>query len=298
MSKFSAYINYLSLEKKYSKHTVVAYINDLDAFLFYFKTEFNSEFINDCNYAQIRSWIVVLVDRGLSNRSVNRKLASLKSYYNFLLLSNQIKVSPLLKHKALKTAKKLQVPFSVNEIDSVLVNGAFDESFEGFRDKFMIELFYATGIRKAELIGLSVTDIDFDAKTIKVLGKRNKERIIPLSSSLMGVAKHYLRAREEVFLSVNFDYLFLTVKGGKIYNSLVYRVINSYFSIASTKLKKSPHVLRHTFATHLINEGADLNSVKELLGHTSLAATQIYIHNSMAKLKEVYANSHPRNMKN
>jgi integrase/recombinase XerC len=255
MSKFSAYINYLSLEKKYSKHTVVAYVNDLDAFLFYFKTEFNSEFINDCNYAQIRSWIVVLVDRGLSNRSVNRKLASLKSYYNFLLLSNQIKVSPLLKHKALKTAKKLQVPFSVNEMDSVLVNGAFDESFEGFRDKFMIELFYATGIRKAELIGLSMTDIDF-------------------------------------------DYLFLTVKGGKIYNSLVYRVINSYFSIASTKLKKSPHVLRHTFATHLINEGADLNSVKELLGHTSLAATQIYIHNSMAKLKEVYANSHPRNMKN
>jgi integrase/recombinase XerC len=298
MSKFSAYINYLSLEKKYSKHTVVAYINDLDAFLFYFKTEFNSELINACNYAQIRSWIVVLVDRGLSNRSVNRKLASLKSYYNFLLLTNQIKVSPLLKHKALKTAKKLQVPFSVNEMDSVLVNGAFDESFEGFRDKFMIELFYATGIRKAELIGLSVTDIDFDAKTIKVLGKRNKERVIPLSSSLMGVAKHYLIAREEVFLSVNFDYLFLTVKGGKIYNSLVYRVINSYFSVASTKLKKSPHVLRHTFATHLINEGADLNSVKELLGHTSLAATQIYIHNSMAKLKEVYANSHPRNMKN
>jgi integrase/recombinase XerC len=298
MSKFSAYINYLSLEKKYSKHTVVAYINDLDAFLFYFKTEFNSEFINDCNYAQIRSWIVVLVDRGLSNRSVNRKLASLKSYYNFLLLSNQIKVSPLLKHKALKTAKKLQVPFSVNEMDSVLVNGAFDESFEGFRDKFMIELFYATGIRKAELIGLSMTDIDFDAKTIKVLGKRNKERIIPLSSGLIGVAKYYLKAREEVFVSVGFDYLFLTVKGGKIYNSLVYRVINSYFSIASTKLKKSPHVLRHTFATHLINEGADLNSVKELLGHTSLAATQIYIHNSMAKLKEVYANSHPRNMKN
>jgi integrase/recombinase XerC len=237
------------------------------------------------------------LEDGVGNRTVNRKVASLKSYYKFLLKTEQIKVSPLLKHKALKVAKKVQVPFSDKEMSSVLSQLEFDDTFEGKRDRLMIELFYATGMRKAELIGLKVSDVDLSNNSVKVLGKRNKERIIPLIASLKGRVLDYLGVREGVLVDDEMSNLFLTSKGAKVYDSLVYRIINSYFSMASSKLKKSPHVLRHTFATHLLNEGADLNAVKELLGHTSLAATQVYVHNSMSKLKEVYQNSHPRNNK-
>lgn len=297
MSQFSAYVNYLSLEKKYSSHTVLAYTKDLESFSEFCYKDCGSKDITDCVYPQIRNWIVVLLEAKVSNRTVNRKVASLKSYYKFLLGLGVIRVSPLVKHKALKVSKKIQIPFSVNEMDKVLGGVEFEGSYEGCRDKFMIELFYATGMRKAELIGLRLKDIDLGAKTIKVLGKRNKERIIPLTVSLIDSLKRYLSERENLSVETEIDSLFLTKRGAKIYDSLVYRVINLYFSRASSKLKKSPHVLRHTFATHLLNEGADLNAVKELLGHTSLAATQIYVHNSMAKLKEVYSKSHPRNAK-
>jgi len=297
MSQFSAYINYLSLEKNCSPHTVLAYTRDLQSFADFCGSEIGSGDIQGCVYPQIRSWIVVLLEAKVSNRTVNRKVASLKSYYNFLLKIGEIKVSPLVKHKALKVAKKIQIPFSVKEMEKVLSEFEFEDSYVGQRDKFMIELFYATGIRKAELIGLTLKDVDLSSKTIKVLGKRNKERIIPLTETLVESARGYLRVRESLSVGSETDSLFLTKIGGKIYDSLVYRVINLYFSRASSKLKKSPHVLRHTFATHLLNEGADLNAVKELLGHTSLAATQIYVHNSMAKLKEVYSKSHPRNTK-
>lgn len=297
MSQFSAYVNYLSLEKKCSSHTVLAYTKDLESFSEFCYKDCGSEDITDCVYPQIRNWIVVLLEAKVSNRTVNRKVASLKSYYKFLLGLEVIRVSPLIKHKALKVSKKIQIPFSVNEMDKVLGGVEFEDSYEGCRDKFMIELFYATGMRKAELIGLRLKDIDLGAKTIKVLGKRNKERIIPLTVSLIDSLKRYLSERENLSVETEIDSLFLTKRGAKIYDSLVYRVINLYFSRASSKLKKSPHVLRHTFATHLLNEGADLNAVKELLGHTSLAATQIYVHNSMAKLKEVYSKSHPRNAK-
>ena len=287
----------LSLEKKCSPHTVLAYTKDLESFAVFCGNEFDSEEIKDCVYPQIRNWIVKLLEEKVSNRTVNRKIASLKSYYKFLLKVELIKVSPLLKHKALKVSKKIQIPFSVNEMEKVLEDVEFEDSYEGDRDKFMIELFYATGIRKAELIGLTLKDVDLAAKTIKVLGKRNKERIIPLTTVLIDSLKRYLKVREGLLVEIEIDSLFLTKKGAKIYDSLVYRVINLYFSRASSKVKKSPHVLRHTFATHLLNEGADLNAVKELLGHTSLAATQIYVHSSMAKLKEVYRKSHPRNVK-
>ena len=297
MSNFLSYTNYLSLEKKYSKHTVLAYTKDLVSFSDFCFDCFDGIDVDLCNYSHIRSWVVSLLEAGVVNRSVNRKLASLKSYYSFLLLVGEIDVNPLLKHKSLKVVKKLQIPFSVAEMDFVLASDYSDDSFEGIRNRFMVEMFYATGIRKAELISLRISDIDLNSRTIKVLGKRNKERVIPMSSSLLVGLESYMQAREALFVSVEIDNLFLTKKGTIIYNSLVYRVINSYFSIASTKLKKSPHVLRHTFATHLLNEGADLNSIKELLGHTSLAATQIYVHNSMAKLKDVYKNTHPRSKK-
>jgi len=297
MSQFSAYVDYLSLEKKYSSHTVLAYTRDLESFSDFCLQEYDSGLIKDCVYSQIRSWIVSLLGDGVSNRTVNRKVASLKSYYKFLLKVEGVKVSPLMKHKALKVSKKVQVPFSVKEMEEVLRGAGFDNTFEGERNRLMIELFYATGVRRAELIGLKVSDVDLKSKTIKVLGKRNKERIIPLTAVLVKGVGVYLEKRKRLVVEGEIDSLFLTKRGAKIYDSLVYRVINLYFSRASSKLKKSPHVLRHTFATHLLNEGADLNAVKELLGHTSLAATQVYVHNSMAKLKEVYSKSHPRNNK-
>lgn len=297
MSQFLAYVNYLSLEKKCSPHTVLAYTKDLESFSDFCLKEYDSGVIKGCVYPQIRSWIVSLVDDGVSNITVNRKVASLKSYYKFLLRVEEIKVSPLLKHKSLKVSKKVQIPFSVNEMNFVLQEIGFEDTFEGERDRLMIELFYATGIRKAELIGLRVSDVDLNSRTIKVLGKRNKERVIPLTVVLVERMIVYLSRRKKLVVDYEIDSLFLTKSGTKIYDSLVYRVINLYFSRASSKLKKSPHVLRHTFATHLLNEGADLNAVKELLGHTSLAATQVYVHNSMAKLKEVHGKAHPRNNK-
>jgi len=297
MPQFLAYVNYLSLEKKCSPHTVLAYTKDLESFSNFCLREYDSDLIGGCVYSQIRSWIVLLMDEGVSNRTVNRKVASLKSYYKFLLKVEEIKVSPLIKHKALKVSKKIQIPFSVKEMELVLQDVGFEGTFEGERDRLMIELFYATGIRKAELIGLKTFDVDLKSKTIKVLGKRNKERIVPLTSVLVDGIAGYLQKRKGLVAEGEIDSLFLTKRGAKIYDSLVYRVINLYFSRASSKLKKSPHVLRHTFATHLLNEGADLNAVKELLGHTSLAATQVYVHNSMAKLKEVYSKAHPRNNK-
>ena len=291
---FSSFKDYLELEKKYSPHTVVAYLKDLNGFQQFASEEFQYEDILDVNYSVIRSWIVSLVDSGISNRTVNRKISSLKTYYKFLLKTGQIQVSPLAKHKALKTSKKIQVPFSENEIVNVMELLQGNDDFEGLRDRLVVELFYSTGIRRAELINIKIDGVSFAQKTIKVLGKRNKERIIPLLPAVLDTIRAYMSFRDELENIIDDEYLFLTAKGLKVYETLVYRIINVYFSKASEKVKKSPHILRHSFATHLLNEGADINSVKELLGHSSLASTQVYTQNSIAKLKEVYKNSHPR----
>ncbi|WP_412986124.1 tyrosine-type recombinase/integrase [Pontimicrobium sp. IMCC45349] len=288
------FIDYLLLEKKYSPHTVNAYKKDIEVFQEYLKENFQDN-INVANYSQIRSWIISLVEKGISNRSVNRKVSSLNSYYKFLMKIEEIDKNPLAKHKALKVSKKVQVPFSEKEIEKVFEILNFDNSFEGLRNKLIIELFYSTGIRRIELIQIKLEDIDISQKTLKVLGKRNKERVLPLLSSIIVTLKKYIQERNVLEQISDKDYLLLTKKGVKIYETLVYRIINNYFSEASTKVKKSPHILRHSFATHLLNQGADLNAVKELLGHSSLAATQIYTHNSIAELKKVYAKSHPRN---
>lgn len=294
---FKSFTDYLLIEKNYSKHTVNAYKKDIETFSNFIQDEFDSDSINKVNYSQIRSWIVNLVESGISNRTINRKISSLNSYYKFLLKIETIKVNPLVKHKALKTAKKVQIPFSENEINAVLEQLDFDTSFEGVRNKLIIELFYSTGIRRIELVEIKFNDISQENKTLKVLGKRNKERIIPLLNSVLKTIDHYKQKRRELEIIQDSDYLFLTKKGVKVYETLVYRIINDYFSVASNKVKKSPHILRHTFATHLLNQGADLNAVKELLGHSSLAATQIYTHNSIAELKKVYSKAHPRNKK-
>lgn len=292
---FSEFIDYLTLEKKYSPHTITAYLNDLENFAFFAKENYEYQGIKEVNYSVIRSWIVMMVDNGTSNRSINRKISSLKSYYKFLLKTKQIEVNPLLKHKALKTSKKIQVPFSEKEIAAVLEKLNDAEGFEGLRNKLIVELFYSTGMRRAELIGIKVKDVHIAQRSIKVHGKRNKERIIPLIPPVVKTIEQYLHLRNELEAIRDDSYLFLSAKGVKIYETLVYRIINSYFSEASLKVKKSPHILRHSFATHLLNEGADLNAVKELLGHSSLASTQVYTHNSIAQLKQVYKDSHPRN---
>ncbi len=292
-----AFRDYLQLEKNYSPHTVNAYLNDITSFHTFITNEFEQESLLEVNYSQIRSWIVSLVDAKISNVSVNRKIASLKSFYKFLLKTKQMETSPLLKHKSLKTPKTLQIPFSEKELDDVLHHIQYPDGFEGIRDKLIIDLFYTTGIRRTELIHLKQNNFDESKATIKVLGKRNKERMLPVLPAILLQIKHYLTERAYLEHITDSDYLFLTEKGKKMNDSLVYRLINKYFSGVSEKVKKSPHILRHTFATHLLNNGADLNSVKELLGHSSLASTQIYTHNSLAELKKVFNEAHPRNLK-
>ncbi len=293
---YSAFLDYLLLEKKYSSHTVTAYKADLKKFASFIANNFDQEDLIEVNYSQIRSWIIELSEAGISNRTINRKISTLKAYYRFLLKTKQIEVSPLIKHRALKTSKKIQIPFSEEEVVKVL-NSIDDTSFQGVRDRFMVELFYSTGIRRAELINIRLQDLDLQAGTLKVLGKRNKERLIPLINSVVVTAGVYLDYRKKSGKFLQDDYLFLTNKGIKVYESFVYRIINNYFSEVSGKLKKSPHILRHSFATHLLNQGANLNAVKELLGHSSLAATQVYTHNSIAELSKIHQQAHPRNSK-
>ncbi len=297
MQNIQAYKDYLEKERKYSKHTVLAYVNDVLEFQKFISNEFEGEKLEQVKYNMIRNWIVGMVENKVSNNSVNRKISSLKSFYKFLLKIKVISVNPLIKHKSLKVAKKVQIPFSERELQDVVEMSDFPSGFEGIRNRLVIELFYTTGMRRAELIELKESNVDFYNKSIKVLGKRNKERIIPLLSSTLDLIREYQQVKKEENIASENDVLILSKKGRKISESFVYRLINDYFSSVSQKVKKSPHVLRHTFATHLLNNGADLNSVKELLGHASLASTQIYTHSSLAELKNVYEKSHPRNLK-
>lgn len=297
MNNLQAFQEYLQLEKNYSMHTVNAYVNDLLFFKEFLKTNFEQETLEDVNYSMIRSWIVFMVDNEISNSSVNRKIASLKSFYKFLLKIKQIQASPLLKHKSLKTPKILQIPFSEKELDNVLNEINYPDGFDGVRDKLIIDLFYTTGIRRSELIGLKLQNVNSSNATIKVLGKRNKERILPILPIISKQINLYLVERARLEQVKDNEYFFLMLKGVKLNDSFVYRLINYYFSNVSEKVKKSPHILRHTFATHMLNNGADLNSVKELLGHSSLASTQIYTHSSLSELKKVYGDAHPRNQK-
>ena len=288
-----SFLEYLTLEKKYSKHTITAYKNDLISFKDFIDTEFNQEDLSLVNYPQIRSWIVSLVNSNITNKTVNRKVSSLKSFYKFLKKTKQIDSNPLSKHQSLKVSKK--IPFTQNEIDLVINKIGENKDFVAVRNKLIVEIFYSSGIRREELINLKEKDVNIHNKTLKVLGKRNKERYVPLLNSVTKTLNNYLELKQNYKTSV--DNLFITEKGNKLYETLVYRVINSYFSNVSSKVKKSPHILRHSFATHLLNEGADLNSVKELLGHSSLASTQVYTHNSLDSLKKMYNQAHPKSAK-
>ncbi|KPM31804.1 Tyrosine recombinase XerC [Croceitalea dokdonensis DOKDO 023] len=293
MSK-NAFLSYLSKEKNYSGHTVAAYQTDIEEFSAFLAQHHDGQLLENVAYPLVRDWIVFLVGKGVSNRTVNRKISALKAYYRFLQKSNVIDHNPLGKHRALKVERKIEIPFSVAEMETVLASLPFEKDFEGYRDRLVIELLYATGIRRAELVNLKCADVDLANNTIKVLGKRNKERYLPILSQLKNTLNDYLLHRNSLGFIENDAFLLLTKNGHKIYETLVYRVINKYLGLASVKVKKSPHILRHTFATHLLGKGADLNAVKELLGHASLASTQVYTHSSISELKRVHQTAHPR----
>jgi integrase/recombinase XerC len=292
----TAFLKYLEHEKKYSKNTINAYRVDIITFKEFCVAEFNQDEIEEVHYNQIRTWIVALVNKGISNRSVNRKMSSLKTFYSFLQKVGEVELNPLAKHKALKVQKKIQTPFDEDEVKQVLKLLHEGDDFESVRDRLIVELLYSTGIRRIELINIKEKDVDFVKQVIKVLGKRNKERFVVLLPSVLDTLNQYLSLKRGN-VPKGGDELLVTKKGVKIYETLVYRIINLYFSRVSTKAKKSPHILRHAFATHLLNNGASLNSVKELLGHSSLASTQVYTHNSLEQIKKVYNMAHPRESK-
>ena len=288
------FIEYLKIEKNYSVNTLSAYKKDLMEFQVFINENYDKCVIGNVDYKIIRSWIVLLVNKNLSNRSINRKVSSLKSFYKFLVKTDTINSSPLIAHSPLKQSKKIQVPFSKDEIGALLDSDFFKSDYKGVLQKTIISFFYFTGVRRIELINLKTSDINMDSYTIRIMGKRNKERIIPMLPKLKESINEYLKIKSQEFNNEISDYLFISKSGIQLSEKYVYRTVNEYFKLVSPKVKKAPHVLRHSFATHLINEGADINSVKELLGHSSLSATQVYSHTSMERIKEVFKNSHPR----
>jgi len=292
MPHISEFCDYLSHQKRYSIHTVNAYRKDLEQFSQFILSDFNTTSYNEVNSSMIRSWMVQLIEKDISTRTINRKISTLKSYTKYLLKKNTIEVSPLLKVVTPKTSKRLPVFVSESETTNLFTEIDFPSDYEGTRDNLILELLYATGIRLIELVNLEINTIDRYNSTLKVLGKRNKERIIPFGSHLKSKIDNYIIEREK--LKSSDTHLFLTKIGKKIYPKLVYRVANHYLSLVTTVSKKSPHVLRHTFATHMLNNGADLNSIKEILGHSNLSATQIYTHNTIEKLKNIHKQAHPK----
>ncbi|MCD6180733.1 MAG: tyrosine-type recombinase/integrase [Bacteroidales bacterium] len=291
----SDFLNYIEFERRYSVHTLNSYSKDLEQFSGFIKETYQVERVKEVDFVFIRSWIALLMEEGNSPRTVNRKISTLKSYFRYLLKVGKIDHNPVLKITGPKARKKLPVFIEEKSMNLLITEFKTPESFEEARDRLVVELFYATGIRRAELIGLKSSDVNLDSKLIKVLGKRNKERLIPIHNSIFSLIDSYLGFKENALTEQSQDpYFFLTVKGKKMYPKLVYRIVNNYLSKVSTQKKKSPHVLRHTFATHMLNHGADLNAVKELLGHANLAATQIYTHNTIEKLKNIYKLAHPK----
>ena len=282
---FNKFKDYLSYEKNFSVNTITAYIKDINDFQI-FLIDNGTKISKETNYSFVRQWIVTLSEKKYSKISINRKIASLKSYFNFLVNIGKINSSPLSGHKNLKSSSKIVIPFSEDEMEKVF------KSFESLdiidRDKLIIEIFYSTGIRREELINIKIEDISFGGRVIKIIGKRNKERIIPMLPSLSSNILGYINEKDPEI------YLFESSKSKKLSISTIYRIINKYFRNVSTKVKISPHVLRHTFATHMLNNGADINTIKEILGHNSLSSTQIYTKIKLPKIVSDYNKSHPR----
>lgn len=294
---FSPFLDYLSAEKRFSPHTRISYQTDLVQFRDYLATEHSDIAVSEANYQLVRAWIASLMDHGISARSVNRKITTLRTYFRFLLREGEIRVNPMLKIQGPKTSKRLPVFVEERQMDNLLNNSTFDENeedaYEASLVRLIIELFYGTGMRLAELTDLKQSDVNLSRGTVKVLGKRNKERIIPVTGELKGMLAKYIDEKASLGISGD-DFLLQKKNGKKLSRKFVYDKVNFYLSKVTTIDKKSPHVLRHTFATHMLNNGADLNAIKELLGHANLSATQVYTHNTVEKLKAIYHKAHPR----
>lgn len=286
------FISYLRFEKRYSNHTIFAYENDLEQYERYC-SDFHCE-KDSLDSKLIRFWMINMIESGLSNRSVHRKLSSLRSYSKFLLKKGVIKTNPVDSVLKPKLRKSLPVFVENDKMNDFLNDYDFGDDYSGIRNQLIIEIFFQTGIRRMELISLKLDSFDHELKQLKVLGKRNKERIIPVRIELLALIHPYIKVKNDTFPDNNSDSLFLSNRGKQVYPRMIYNIVNSYLNHVTSLEKKSPHVLRHSFATHLLNNGADLNAIKELLGHSNLAATQIYTHNSFEKLKSIYHKAHPR----
>lgn len=290
-----SFINYLEFEKRASRHTVLAYRKDLEQFSEFCLLSFEKGDISTADHSEIRAWIIDLVDQGLSSTSVNRKIATLRSFYKFLMRSGEITKDPTYKLRALKTPKRLPEFVQEDAIDKVLDELQFEPDFDGQRDKMVMEFLYLTGVRLSELLELRWKDIDLAGEGVKVLGKRKKERIIPITKGLKKNIVSYRKVFQETFSNLqDSDYFIVINHKEQAYPMKIYRIVREHLDLFAQTTKRSPHLLRHTFATHLLNKGADLNAVKDLLGHANLAATQVYTHNSMEKLKAVFEQAHPK----
>jgi integrase/recombinase XerC len=289
-----SFLKYLQFEKRVSQHTVLAYQNDLHQFSTFLSATFNEQYTEKADYGMVRSWIVQLSESDIEPKSINRKIATLRSYYKHLLRQEVITVTPMTKIRVLKTKKKLPSFVKEGDMINMLDNVVFEDTLDGWRERLILELFYGTGIRLTELIHLKESQVDLLNRTIKVLGKRNKERIIPFSGSIVSILEGYLRIRNKEVSMKGHGFLFVTDSGECCYPMMIYRIVKKHLDEHTSTDKRSPHVLRHTYATHLLNKGAEINAVKDLLGHSSLAATQVYTHNTLDKLKKVFEQAHPK----
>ncbi len=295
------FLNYLTHEKRYSPHTLTAYSTDLIEFRDYLQVKYELDNLLEANFQIVRSWIAELMEGKITSRSINRKISSLRSFFRFHVRENHVSTNPMLKVQGPKTTKRLPVFVDEIPMNNLHRPGAIEEQevdeYDGILVRLVIELLYGTGMRLTELIHLKVEDVNLRAGSVKVLGKRSKERIIPITSELNQLIGNYMKFRKKVVAEnqlVENEILLIKKSGKKLARSFVYGRVNYYLSLVTTIDKKSPHVLRHTFATHMLNNGADLNAIKELLGHANLSATQVYTHNTVDKLKAIYHKAHPR----